>query len=263
MFLYDCIVKPFNRALVPKRYRPGVRQACYWLTSFLYVGDRVECPCCGGRFRKFLPYGVNPRANAQCPRCACKARHRQLWLYLKNKTNLFSDRLRLLHFAPEYVFRKQLVASSNLDYVTIDLDSLMAMIKADITRIPFADAAFDVVLCNHVLEHVAADKQAMRELCRVLKPGGWAILQVPLERKREQTFEDPRIVSPEEREKWFHQKDHVRIYGLDYKDRLEAAGFTVSLDYYAKELPEELRTQYALRGNRPIYFCTKPPVASC
>lgn len=167
-----------------------------------------------------------------------------MWLYLKNKTNLSSDRLRLLHFAPEYVIRKQLAASSNLDDVTIDLDSLMPMVKADITNLPFTDAAFDVVLRN-----------------RVLKPGGWAILQVPLERKREQTFEDLRIVSPEDREKWFHQEDHVRIYGLDYKDRLEAAGFKVSLDYYAKELPEELRTRYALLGNRPIYYCTKAPPA--
>ena len=108
MFLYRVIISPINKALVPKRYRPTVRQACYWLRSLLYLGSRVTCPCCGGRFRKFLPYGVSPRANAQCPRCGSKARQRLVWLYLKDRTKLFSDHLRVLHFAPEYVFRKQL-----------------------------------------------------------------------------------------------------------------------------------------------------------
>ena len=257
MFLYRIIVSPVNKALVPKRYRPTVRQACYWLRSLLYVGSRVTCPCCGGRFRKFLPYGVKPRANAQCPRCGSKARQRLVWLYLKERTQLFSDHLRVLHFAPEYVFRKQLASCPNLFYVTTDLGSLMAMMKADITRIPFADATFDVVLCSHVLEHVLDDRRAMREVYRVLRPGGWAILQVPIDLQRAKTFEDARIVSPEDRKRWFLQKDHVRIYGRDYTDRLKAAGFDVRVEFYTKNLPRDLRERYGLRRKRPIYLCTK------
>lgn len=259
MFLYRVIVGPISKALVPKRYRPTVRQACYWLRSLLYLGSRVTCPCCGGRFRKFLPYGVNPRSNAQCPRCGSKARQRLVWLYLKNRTKLFSDHLHVLHFAPEYVFRKQLASCPNLFYVTADLDSLMAMVKADITRIPFADAAFDVVLCNHVLEHVLDDRRALGEVYRVLRPGGWAILQVPIDLQRARTFEDARIVSPEDRERWFLQKDHVRIYGRDYTDRLSAVGFNVQVEFYAKDLQRDLRERYVLRRKRPIYLCTKAP----
>ncbi len=257
MFLYRVIVGPISKALVPKRYRPGVRQACYWLRSLLYLGNRVTCPCCGGRFRKFLPYGVTPRPNALCPRCGSKARHRLVWLYLKGKTRLLSDQLKVLHFAPEYVFRKQLASCPNLFYVTTDLGSLMAMVGSDITHVPFANASFDVVLCNHVLEHVLDDQRAMQELYRVLKPGGWAILQVPIDLHRTETFEDASIVSPEHRERWFNQKDHVRIYGRDYPDRLRAAGFRVQVEFYAKELPCDLRERYALRRNRPIYLCTK------
>ena len=133
----------------------------------------------------------------------------------------------------------------------------MAMIKADITRIPFADATFDVVLCNHVLEHVMDDGQAMHEVFRVLRPGGWAILQVPIDLQRARTFEDARSVSPEDRERWFLQKGHVRIYGRDYTDRLEAAGFDVRVEFYAKDLPRDLRERYGLRRKRPVYLCTK------
>lgn len=262
MLLYRILVGPISKALVPKRYRPTVRQACYWLRSLLYMGNRVTCPCCRGRFRKFLPYGVIPRPNAQCPRCGSKARHRLVWLYLKERTRLFRDHLRVLHFAPEYVFRKQLASCPGLSYVTIDLDSLMAMVRADITHIPFADDSFDVVLCNHVLEHVLDDRRAMRELYRVLKPGGWAILQVPIDMQRAETFEDERIVSPEDRERWFLQKDHVRIYGQDYTDRLAAAGFNVRVEFYAKDLPREVCARYGLRRKRPIYWCTKAPLAT-
>lgn len=257
MLLYRAIVRPISKALVPKRHRPAVRQACYWLRSLLYLGDKVACPCCGGQFRKFLPYGVKSRPNAQCPRCGSKPRHRLVWLYLKGNTNLFSDSLRVLHFAPEYVFRHQLASCPNLFYVTTDLDSLMAMVGTDITRIPFADATFDVVLCNHVLEHVLDDEQAMSELFRVLRPGGWAVLQVPVDLHRAQTFEDAAIVSPQDRERWFLQKDHVRIYGRDYADRLASAGFQVRVEFYAKHLSVDMRDRYGLKRKCPVYLCTK------
>ena len=132
------------------------------------------------------------------------------------------------------------------------------MVKVDITDIPYEEHFFDVILCSHVLEHVQDDRKAMRELYRVLKPGGWALLQVPLQTGREKTYEDPSIVTPEERLKHFGQKDHVRIYGADYKDRLASAGFTVKVDSTVKELGQEAIARYRLNENEDIFYCSKP-----
>jgi SAM-dependent methyltransferase len=127
----------------------------------------------------------------------------------------------------------------------------------DITKIPCKDNAFDVVLCNHVLEHVVDDQKAMRELFRVLVPGGWAIVQSPIDSQRAKTFEDPTILSAHDRERAFGQHNHVRMYGRDYKDRLEKAGFTVNVDSYAIDLDTETVRKYGL-PDEEIYFCTKP-----
>ena len=148
-----------------------------------------------------------------------------------------------------------------LDYITADLSSPRASTKADITNIPCKDNSFDVVLCNHVLEHVADDQKAMREIRRVLSPDGWAILQTPIDSRRSTTFEDPTIVSPEAREQAFGQHNHVRVYGRDYKERLEKAGFTVNVDRYFKELGPDLARKYGLQDEE-IYFCTKRPLTA-
>lgn len=132
------------------------------------------------------------------------------------------------------------------------------MIKMDITDINLHDNQFDCIICYHVLEHILDDEKAMRELFRVLKPGGWAILQQPVDPTRDKTFEDPNIVLPEERERVFGQKDHVRIYGQDYKDRLERTGFTVKLDNYTGELGDNIIKKYGLMKDETICFCTKP-----
>jgi ubiquinone/menaquinone biosynthesis C-methylase UbiE len=146
-----------------------------------------------------------------------------------------------------------------LDYITADLSSSLASTKADIMNIPYKDNSFDIVLCNHVLEHVEDDQKAMRELRRVLSPGGWAILQSPIDTRLAQTFEDPTIVSPEERERAFGQHNHVRMYGRDYRERLENAGFTVKVDSYSKELGPDVARKYGLLDEE-IYFCTKHPL---
>ena len=218
--------------------------------------NQVICPCCNGHFPSFLPYGVIPRPNTKCPTCSSKGRHRLLWLYLKNRTNFFADKLKVLHFAPEKCFEKVFVSLPNLDYVTTDL-TRKATINMDITDIPLDDHSFDVILCSHVLEHILDDGKAMRELFRILKPGGWAIIQSPLDTNREQTYEDPTIVLPEERERAFGLEDHVRIYGRDYKDRLAQAGFTVTVDSYGKDLGSDVLQKYGLKP-KDIYFCTKP-----
>lgn len=247
-------LKAAGRAIVPNKYYPVIREMYFTSRSLLYVGNKFVCPCCDGHFEKFMPGKAGP--NTICPRCNSYHRHRLMWLYFKNKTNLFSQNLKVLHIAPEYWFQKKFRDMPNLDYVSADLSSPLAMVKMDITNITYEDNYFDVILCNHVLEHVTDDQKAMQEFRRVLNPSGWAILQVPIDNKLDRTFEDPKIVLPEERERMFGQSDHVRRYGRDYKDRLEKAGLTVKVDNYVMDLGTEMREKYSLGGDQ-IYFCTK------
>jgi ubiquinone/menaquinone biosynthesis C-methylase UbiE len=151
--------------------------------------------------------------------------------------------LKVLHFAPEQAFYKKFRKLKNLDYVTTDLNSPLADVKADICNLPFEDASFDVIFCNHVLEHIPDDTKAMQELFRILRPGGWGIFQIPLDLKRETTFEDDSITDKKERAKIFGQYDHVRIYGRDYFDKLRNIGFKVEeVDYTATMTLEDIET---------------------
>ena len=250
------------RAIIPQRYHPisgdtYTRVSSFFL-SILLIGNRFICPCCGRHFRRFLTFGVKPRKNAMCPRCGSLERHRLLWLYLENKTNLFTSNLKVLHIAPEPIFQKFFKLMLNLDYISADLNSRYAMLNMDITNITYEDCLFDVILCSHVFEHVEDDRKAMRELYRVLKPGGWAILQVPVFFQLEKTHEDAKVKTPDEKQLAFGLKEHVRKYGLDYKDRLEDAGFTVNVDQYAKSLSPEIVRVLCLNTDENIYFCTKP-----
>jgi predicted SAM-dependent methyltransferase len=166
----------------------------------------------------------------------------------------------VLHFAPEKRLEQRLAAQPNLDYVSTDLDRPRAMVKADITALPFPDESFDVILCSHVLEHVIDDRQAMAELFRVLKPSGWAVLQVPISRRRSETFEDPTIVAPRDRERLYGQADHVRIYGRDFTARVREAGFTVREEDYGRELGEARARRYGLRPHKVgLHVCSKEP----
>lgn len=226
--------------------------------SIVYAGDHVFCPCCEGQFREFLPFGANRRPNAMCPRCLSLERHRLLWLYFQNKTNLFSASLRVLHIAPEYIFKKKLVSLSNLSYLTADIAPGEAMVQMDITDIHYEDNSFDAILCSHVLEHIPDDARAIKELYRVLKPEGWAILHVPIDPELEKTIEGASTLTPEEREKLFGHHDHVRMYGRDYGIKLEQAGFTVKVDSYGKELGAETMKKFGLMPEENIYFCRKP-----
>lgn len=246
------------RTFIPPRYSPAARNLYRGLRALPYIGNRVYCPCCDGHFRRFLPYGFKAiRQNALCPRCGAGERHRLMWLYFQNRTNLFRDKLKVLHFAPEAIIEQKLRTYPNLDYTSADLNPRSAMVTMDITDIPYEEHTIDVILCSHVLEHIPDDRMAMSELYRVLKPGGWAILLVPLDPMRANTFEDPSTVDPQERYHLFGQIDHVRVYGRDYTTRLEYAGFTVHQEPYARELGPDLIQRYGLEANDDIFCCTK------
>ena len=260
------------KALIPRRYFPVVQRLYWWLwdsklyhwfRTFPYSGNQVYCPCCGNHFRCFIPCGLpqdgpaGPTRNGRCPDCDRIDRHRLQWLYLQNRTNIFRDKLRVLHFAPEAIFQKKLRACSNLDYISADLEAPLAMVRVDITDIPYEQNSFDVILCSHVLEHVPNDLRAMSELYRILKPSGWALILVPLNVARAETFEDPSVVDPKERTRLFGQYDHVRVYGRDFKDRLERVGFAVCQEFYAQELGPALVQRYGLRTELDMFYCTK------
>ena len=210
--------------------------------AFFLKGNKFTDPIDGKSFKTFLPYGYGKqRNNVLSPSTLSLERHRLLWLYLQNETNFFTDKLKVLHFAPEQAFYKRFRNLNNLDYTTTDLHSPLADVKADICNLPFDDNSFDVILCNHVLEHIPDDIKAMQELYRVLKPGGWGIFQIPQDLTREITFEDNSITDKKERAKIFGQYDHVRIYGRDYFEKLRNIGFHAEeVDYTAKLNTEDI-----------------------
>lgn len=273
-------------------------------------GRGVQCPVCGARYRKFMPYGyVSKRKNALCPRCLALERHRLLWLWLVRETDLLpttsfdrspsktdsckacdgadgpdllssyagendresqSDRVekqgvysglndehddanvrssrQILHIAPEVCLMRKFEKIFPADrYITLDLESPLAKVHADVQALPFPDNSFDVIFCNHILEHVADDRLAMREMYRVMRPGDWGVMLSPVDEARAGTFEDDTITDPAERTRIFGQYDHRRIYGRDYADRLRGAGWQVDEIDYFHTLPPEERDLYALR----------------
>ncbi len=243
--------------------RPFLIKASYWvrpIIAFSLKGNNYTDPIDGKSFRKFLPYGYGKqRENALSPSTLSLERHRLMWLFLQQETNFFtSDKtLKTLHIAPEQcfldIFRKQ----KNLDYITSDLESPIADVKADICNLPFDDNSFDVVFCNHVLEHIDDDTKAMKELYRVLKTGGMGIFQIPQDLSREKTFEDNSITDRKERAKIFGQYDHVRVYGRDYFNKLRSIGFKVDeVDYTKKIAPEKLE-RFCLMKNEILPVCYK------
>jgi SAM-dependent methyltransferase len=237
----------FMLSHVPRPWLIRLSMVVMKFSAVFYKGNRVECPVCGKHFRKFMPYGYNTvRENVLCPKCLSLERHRLLWLYLKNKTSFFTDNLKVLHVAPEQCFNKRFRKLKNLDYTTADLESPLADVKLDIQQMPFGEGEYDVVICNHVLEHVPDDRKAIKEIYRVLKPGGYAILQVPTDYGMEITREDPTVTDPKERERLFRQKDHFRLYGRDYLNRLKEAGFTIREENYLTVLQPEIRERYRL-----------------
>jgi predicted SAM-dependent methyltransferase len=229
------------------------------LRALLFVGTRYTCPCCGWKLRAFTHGGTSlkKRHNGYCPRCNSKARHRRDWLYLEGNTNLFFDRLRLLHISPKYSLSRRFVKMENIDYVGVDLNNRTNIrLQMDLTSTPIRSNTFDALICIHVMEEIKEDRQALNEVFRVLKPGGWALITVPTQMDRK-TYEDQTITDPKERERAFGERAHVRIYGHDLIDRLEACGFQVQLDL-GKNVDQDIMEKYGLLDDENVFYCTKP-----
>lgn len=255
------LMKTVLKRFIPTRYhRQFARTLSLW-----YYGRNVHCPFCNGNFKYFLPFGVIPRQNSRCPKCDSLERHRLLYLYLNNKTTFLFEHLKILEVGPSYCTSKFFRSLPNIEHISIDLVSPIAMIKMDLTNLQFEDETFNCIICYHVLEHIRDDLLAMREIFRVLKPGGWTLIQVPIDINRAETFENF-TVSEKNYETIFGKSDHVRIYGLDFKQRLKSVGFCVRVDRYVDELDEETIRKYGLKNRykiklyetcEDIYFCSK------
>ena len=224
------------------------------LLRIYYYGYEFIDPIDGSRYRKFLTYGYGEqlRPNALCPGTLSLERHRMLWLYLERETSLLKDELKVLHIAPEQVFYKIFKGYQHWDYTTADLNSPLADVSADICDLPFEDQSYDLILCNHVLEHIPDDLKAMNELYRILKKGGTLIAQVPMDVNLEKTYEDKSITNPKVRTRLFGQYDHVRVYGQDYYHKLESVGFLAVNIQLDKKLTSEEIDQYALSQKEQI-----------
>ena len=191
-----------------------------------------------------------------CPYCGSLERHRLVWLYLTRRSELFTcGPMKLLHLAPEPCLEHRLHQRLGEGYLSADLHDPRAMVKADIMALPFADASFDVVYCSHVLEHVADDRRALREIRRVLREGGWALILVPVHAGP--TLEDPAVTDAAERERRFGQADHVRRYGEDFAVRLRQAGFAVTVVHPADISSEDEIARMGLNITNIVFHCRR------
>jgi SAM-dependent methyltransferase len=251
--------------MLSERTLPFRKKVKFNFLKYFLKGKNVECSICEQKYMTFLPFGVkHKRSNALCLNCFSLERHRLVWLFIKNKTTLLNSksRVKLFHVAPESAFFKHFRKNKMIDYYPVDLfeegySYPKGTINMDITAINYDNESFDVVICNHVLEHIPDDKKALSELYRILKKDGWAILLVPIEKDLEHTFEDPSITDSKGREEAYGQSDHVRQYGRDYASRLENSGFKVTINKFNDTFSREEKFRYGLPKDTDIYYCTK------
>jgi SAM-dependent methyltransferase len=240
------------RAVPPGRVRAGL--LLRWRV-LLHRGDRVQCPLCGRRFRHFMSAWNRP--GAICWRCGAHERHRALWLHLERDPGLLAGVRSMLHVSPEWCLEHKLRERVGAGYVTSALEPGAADLALDLRAAAAPDASFDAILCSHVLEHIDDDAAAMRELHRMLRPGGWAIVMVPIDHGRARTLEDPAIRTPQERERAYLQDDHVRLYALDVVDRLSAAGFSVARVTPAVDCGPAAAARHGLLDTDDVLICRK------
>lgn len=218
----------------------------FGIRKILFSGTHATCPLCLNNIRGWAPHGGGAkilaerkvvggmlRPNDRCPICHGADRTRLMMFWLEKMGRVGEKPVSVLHVAPEYGLYLWLMRQPNIDYVGCDIDKsryrhIRNMVDADLTALPISDDRFDIVLCSHVLEHVVDDLSAMREIRRVLRPDGTALLLVPEAIDGSDPDEDPNIVSPEERHEHFGQWDHVRLYTRElFNERLTQAGFSI------------------------------------
>jgi SAM-dependent methyltransferase len=245
--------------LLPHDRKADLRRFYNFATWWIYAGRGVSCNCCDRQFRRFRAWTYHDgHRGLMCPRCGSLGRLRVDWLYLTEHTDLQERRQRLLHIAPEVALQIPLRRLPELQYLSADYDSKLAMEQMDVTDISYSDGSFDAIICNHVLQHVDDDEKAMRELFRVLAPGGWALIQSPVDRSLAQTVEtagraghgDPMLAKSDD--------VHLRSYGTDYVARLERAGFHVTVSDFARTRSAEEQHRLGLDPQETVYFCRKP-----
>jgi len=234
-----------------------MRECMLFVRGACFAGGPYRCPCCGWRVRGFMDrsgWSVH-NTDGYCPRCNAKARHRRLWLYLRDEARLFDSEQRVLDVGPAPGLARALAGCRNLDYVAVgtEEDTPRLSVLGDVRALPFVSGTFDVVLCQHVLEHVDDDRRSLAELRRVAKHGGWAVISVPLNLDGP-THEDPSITDPAERERLFGEPGHVRMYGNDLAERLRDAGFDATF-HPAESIPAEQCERYGLRRDENLFIC--------
>jgi SAM-dependent methyltransferase len=262
------IIKKFFNDKQIVRFKESIIWRIYH--KLIFYGLKYKCPICNNTFRKMLPGGYKYPVlkekeviggefdkNLICPYCGSFGRDRSVYLYLKYKSDIFQKNYKLLHVAPERSLQNIFFKYPNIDYTAIGLDTTLVTIEMDVTNLQFENEIFDVIICNHVLEHIQNDSKAMSEIFRVLKFSGWAILQVPISYIIPHTHENPSIAAQEDRIREFGQKDHVRIYGNDYFDRLKSAGFVTEKYSLFKEFGDKFITYHSLNKNELIFICRK------
>lgn len=243
-------VRALVKRIVPGRLHFAIGRA---LRRARYAGLARYCPVCESHVRAFRPHGVRRRADAVCPVCESRERHRLAWLFLRDETDLFSAPHRMLHISPEPEMSRRLARLPLVEYLSADIGS-GAMVRADIASMQFPAGRFDIIYCSHVLNMVPDDRPAIAELHRVLAPGGWALLQVPID--GETTSELPPDAGPADRLAAFGDPDIRRVYGRDLGGRLASAGFGVRVVHrFAATSPDD-RRRLGLH-DEDLFLCTK------
>lgn len=235
-----------------------------WLRSLKYIGDAAYCPCCKGKFSKFLEVGPK-KEPMMCPRCRSNDRDRFFWFYLEKHPDFFQPDIKLLHISPETIYFNRFRMIPGVDYVAGDKFILQfgntypkGTIYIDITAMPeFQDNTFDFIFCSHVLEYIKEDKKSLKELYRVLKPGGKAIISVPINFGHYSTIEDDSVIDPKEQEHLYGDTGHLRYYGEDYFERVQAAGFKTEFTPVREFISEEMIKKSVIKPFDVVHLCHK------
>lgn len=244
--------------------------------KILNIGPH-QCPVCGSHVRKYLDTGYGfevlerlqvvgglRRYADQCPICHSSSRERLVWFWLSQggKGFRFANNISIAHFAPEKGLTKAISGAAPKNYVAYDFEPsryrhLKSVSQADLSGLPMEDNSVDLLICNHVIEHVPDVALALSQIHRVLKPGGTAILQVPIAMKLESSIELGLASSQEERVHLLGQDDHLRLFNQgDYAEALKAAGFEVEL-FDAFKQDGEGATDWMLDPFENLHLCHK------